>query len=284
MVKKSRVVLIAALCLVSGVLLPWGSAFGMTQVPGNGQSSTGIIRYGTPNPAATHIVVQGVKTSGGCQFVLTGQGAAGDQAVTEFQETSYDPATCQSSIDEIQTSAPVSPTTSSANDGAGQSNGLNGTPSVSPAVAKCANPDRDTHHSYSHDNCIDSWFQDVVGKHLTEVRNEVQWNPANGCASSGRAFASWYATWLANDGWFEDFSNFVPSFNCSGVRSALLDSNISGDYGIEFENDIFCALSETTTWFASQITGHGNGSYSWSVGWEKVGACEGLLSWHAQAS
>lgn len=280
--QKALLAAIGAFALMGGVV-PWSNVSAAAQPPANQQSSTGIIRYSAQNPNVPHLVVTGVKVAGGCRFVLGGNGPA--PTSTQFQETAYDPATCQSFIDEVPAQAAAAASTpASQSAGGGQASGNTDVAAAPAAIPKCANPARDTHHSYSHDNCIDSWFQDVVGKHLTEVRNEVQWNPANGCASYGRAFASWYATWLANDGWYEVFSHFEPSFSCSGVRSALLDSNISGNYGIEFENDIFCMLSETTTWFASQITGKANGSYSWSVGWEKVGACEALLSWHAQAS
>lgn len=290
--KKPLVTTLSVLGLVGSVLLP-ASASAAAQPQGNREHPAALIHYSTPKPKALHIVLKGVKTSNGCKFTLSGKVSASKAArhvVTEYNETSYNPATCQSFLDEIQVPASATPAASpgqsaaTSEDGGSQSNGLDGTAGVSAATPKCANPYRDTHHSYSHDNCIDSWFQDVVGKHLTEVRNEIQWNPAHGCADYGRADSSYYATWLANDGWFEDFSHFVPTFTCSKVVSALEDSSISGDYGIEFENDIFCAGNETTNWYASHISGYGDGSYYWHVGWAKYGACEALLSWHYQES
>lgn len=291
--KNPLVTTLSVLGLVGSVLLP-ASASAVAQSQGNREHAAGIIHYSTPDPKALHIVLKGVKASNGCKFSLSGKVSASKAAkhvITEYNETSYDPATCQSFIDEIQVPAAAAPTASpgrsaAASDaGGGQSNGLDGVAGVSANVPKCANPYRDTHHSYSHDNCIDSWFQDVVGKHVTEVRNEIQWNPAHGCADYGRAYSSWDATWLANDGWFEDFSHFVPTFTCSKVVSALEDSSLGNPpYGIEFENDIFCAGSETTNWYASHISGYGNGSYYWHVDWAKYGACQSLLSWHDQAS
>ena len=290
--KNPLVAALSVLGLVGSVLLP-ASASAAAQPQGIREHAVGIIHYSTPDPKALHIVLKGVKTSNGCKFSMSGRVSAGKAAkhvITEYNETSYDPATCQSFIDEIQVPASAAPTaspsqsTAASEDGGGQSNGLAGAAGQSALVATCYNPDRDTSHYYSHDKCIDSWFQDVVGKHVTEVRNEVQWNPANGCADYGRAYSSWYATWLANDGWFKDFSHFVPTFTCSKVKSSLEDSNFSPPYGIELENDIFCAGSETTNWYHSYITGYSDGSYYWHVDWAKYGACSGLLSWHYHLS
>jgi hypothetical protein len=277
--------------LVGGVLIPAGSASARTDsspMP----SSAGIIHYATPNPRAVHIVLKGTKTAQGCKFNLRGTGSkahrAAGQTVPQYHETAFNPNTCQSFIDEVQVIPSRRSTTARSGEksvGAGHRSGgkVAASPRLSPAVAHCDNPFRDPNTgAYSNDACIHSWFVDPVGIHVNDVMNEVQWNPQFGCAAYGPWYSSWHATWLSADGWFQNFNNFIFSGDCNGVTSALLDGNISGNFGIEFENDVFCGLNETTTWYAPQLTGHADGSYSWNVGWEKVGLCEGLLSFQLQ--
>jgi hypothetical protein len=188
-------------------------------------------------------------------------------------------ASCQ---DEIQLSAQlntsqVSGSGAAAAQDAGGGQGNLGPEAPTPAAgagASCKNPSASGRY-FPDSACIDSWLEDPVGIHVNELANEVQWTPGSGCANHGAAYASWYAQWVP-DGWYPTNNNFYPSFSCSAV--------VSKSYVI-FVNYVFCAgLYTYTDYYPQVIQGFANGGYSWSVSWAKLGACAGLLSWHAAPS
>jgi hypothetical protein len=256
-------------------------------------AATGLIRYSAQNPSARHMVLTGKKTSsGGCLFRLSGN--TGTPSL--YTETAYDPNTCQSFIDMTQAASAPSASagkpaaqgdSSEASTGQGDSS-VGAAPAFTetPAAAQatCTDPYRDTHHSYSHSACIHSWFHDPPGIHVNDVTNEVQWNPGSGCATHGRSYSSGYLKWYTTTGWQLYHNHFLDSFNCSGVTSDYIDPSRSDNAGAIFINGLFCVATVTYTYYASQITGFSNGSYTWQVDWSKTGACQSLLTFQASAS
>lgn len=245
-----------------------------------------LVRYAAQNPSATHLVIKGTPVAGGCAFTATGTGdgaAAKSSATTartipRYSETAYNPKTCESFVDRIDVPFVAEPAGALPDGAAGGSGGgsgkVSGPSAVNPLVARCNNPYRDTSRGYSHDACIHMWFEDPPGIHVNDVRNEVQWNPASGCASYGYAYASYYWTLLWQTGWWNTVDIYSPSFTCSGVTSRTTEI---------FQNDLFCATTISgTAYDPSYITGYANGSYYWSVSWRKVGLCQALLSFHYQ--
>jgi hypothetical protein len=256
-------------------------------------AATGLIRYSAQNPSARHMVLTGKKTSsGGCLFQLSGN--TGMPSL--YTETAYDPNTCLSFIDVTRAASalPASGGKSPARQassatgsgqggrsiGAGHASGK----TLAAALATCTDPNRDTHHSYSHSACIHSWFHDPPGIHVSDVTNEVQWNPGSGCATHGSSYASGYLQWYTTTGWQLYHNHFLDSFNCSGVTSDYIDPSRSDNAGAIFINGIFCAATVTYTYYASQITGFSNGTYTWQVDWSKTGLCQNLLTFQASAS
>lgn len=257
-------------------------------------STQTLIRYSTPNPRADHITLRGKHLGKGCLFSLHGYSSprqVKSGTVTFYNETAYNPTSCQSLIDVVRIpranatpSAPPTQTSSEASTGQGAAyDGPDGVATPNNQ-ATCTNPYRDTHHSYSHSACIHSWFHDPPGFHVNDVTNEVQWNPGSGCATHGRAYASGYLQWLTSTGWFLYHNVFIDSFNCHGVVSAYIDVHRSDNAGAIFRNDTFCMATVTYTYYASQITGNPNGSYQWQVDWSKTGLCQNLLTFQAKAS
>lgn len=240
----------------------------------------GVIGYSAQNPRATHVVLKGARVPGGCTFTATGKGSASRSAATAVRgtvvrqvETAYDPATCTSYIDQLAVPAaqqPLTTTPSVVGGGArvAGSRAASARPAVSPLVARCTNPFRNTSSSFLDDACIHSWFQDASGFHVNDVRNEVQWNPSGGCASSGFASTSYY--WTEQAGWFNTLDRFASTYACSGVTSQTSES---------FQNNTYCSGSAlSTTYDPGFITGHADNSYNWSVTWRKVGSCQSLLA------
>lgn len=264
---------------------------------------SGLIRYSAQNPSARHVTLTGKKSGGGCTFKLTGSTAAAQAksgVTTFYHETAYNPSTCQSFIDVSQvkaaSAAPARPAGAAAPSAAeqgtastGQGTAFSGTaPSppaaVTPAAATCADPYRDTAHSYADSACIHSWFHDPPGIHVNDVTNEVQWNPGSGCANHGRSYSSGYLQWYTTSGWQLYLSHFASSATCGGIVSSYIDPSRSDNAGAAFVNTIFCAATVTYTYYASQITGFSNGSYQWQVDWSKTGLCQNLLTFQAAAS
>jgi len=256
-------------------------------------ASTGLIRYSAQNPNARHMVLTGKKTSnGGCLLQLSGN--TGTPSL--YTETAYNPDTCQSFIDEAPAGSALpdsagqqviqqdSSATSAGQGGASAGTDPNFTENAAAAQATCTDPRRDTHHSYSHSACIHSWFHDPPGIHVNDVTNEVQWNPGSGCATHGASYASGYLQWYTPSGWQLYHNHFLDSFNCSGVTSDYIDPSRSDNAGAAFVNEIFCAATVTYTYYASQITGFSNGTYTWQVDWSKTGLCQNLLTFQASAS
>jgi hypothetical protein len=274
-VVATTAVLVGAVPVAANAQTPSDSA-------GTASATQGMVRYGAQNPQATHIVVQGTRIDGGCQFTAAGEGSAAQASTTgakqeafQYAETAYDATTCQSYVD--RTTAPISTASkATAANGVGGGATSNGKASAPPAAgtlaARCNNPYRDTSHGYSSDACIHTWFQDPPGIHVNDVNNEVQWNPGAGCATNGYSYASYAWSLLWQTGWWHTVEFWRPAFSCSGVTSNTTEI---------FENDLFCATTISgTAYDPSYITGFGNGSYSWSVSWRKVGLCQGLLSFH----
>lgn len=240
--------------------------------------AAGMIRYAEPNPAATHVVLQGTRVAGGCAFTATGTGTASTSrhnAVRQV-ETAYDAASCTSYADRLTVPATrQSATADAVRSGGGSRAGasraaVTAESAVSPLVARCLNPYRNTTGSFSRDACIHSWFQDPNAVHVTDVRNEVQWNPAAGCASYGVSSTSYY--WAEQSGWFNTLDRFSSTYACAGVTSQTSEG---------FQHNTYCSGSAaTTTYDPGYITGHADGSYNWSVTWRKTGSCQlafGLL-------
>ncbi|HKT05994.1 MAG TPA: hypothetical protein VJT31_41335 [Rugosimonospora sp.] len=214
------------------------SAASAAPAPGTG----GLVQYSASNPQATHVVLQGTRVAGGCQFTTIGKGATSAARVRQV-ETAFNAQTCTSYLDQVA-AAPVAK------------------PAVSARVASCLNPFRSTSTFYLDDACIHSWFQDGSGNHVTDVRNEVQWNPSGGCATAGADFASYYAFRAA--GWSQTLNSFTSSFSCAGVTSQTSQS---------FQSTTFCSGTSVTTFDPGFVTGHGDGSYNWSVTWRKSSSC-----------
>jgi len=256
-------------------------------------AATGLIRYSAQNPSARHMVLTGKKTAdGGCSFQLRAKVGAPSQ----FTETAYDPSTCQSFID-VTAAAPVrsasvaksvaADATAATDSGQGDTSAgdvPDFTDVLAASQATCTDPYRDTGHSYSHSACIHSWFHDPPGIHVNDVTNEVQWNPGSGCATHGRAYSSGYLKWYTPSGWQLYLNHFIDSFRCAGVTSDYINPSRSDNAGAGFVNEIFCAATVTYTYYASQITGFANGTYTWQVDWSKTGLCQSLLTFQASAS
>ncbi|MEV6343796.1 hypothetical protein [Actinoplanes sp. NPDC051851] len=234
----------------------------------------GLVRYAAQDPAAAHVTLRGTKVAGGgCRFTATGTGSAGETTAVQQVETAFDAATCTSYLDRTEVAAGTTATATVTRSG-GSGRGAAGTTAgpeegVSAQVASCYNPYRSTAYYYSSDACIHSWFQDAYGNHLNDVRNEVQWNPYNGCATYGYSYASNY--WSYASGWINYLNGWTPSFSCSGVTSQS---------SVGFYTNSYCGYSYDY-YSPGYLTGYGDGSYAWSVTWYKSSSCTmafGLLN------
>ncbi|MCA1709106.1 MAG: hypothetical protein LC808_39835 [Actinobacteria bacterium] len=130
------------------------------------------------------------------------------------------------------------------------------------------------YHNYA---CNHVWFEDPVGWHVNDVANEVQWNPTIGScaygAGTGPAYGSsiWY--WLTATGWYvKGQPQFTTSYTCSGVTSTTTST---------FENDKFCALQTTHTYYnGNSVTGDQYGGFQTGGTYNKDGGCNDWLSQH----
>jgi len=244
--------------------------------PAGASAPTGLVRYAPSDPRATHVVVKGTKTAAGCAFTATGTGKAAPGTSVKQVETAFDATTCTSYLD--RTTAPAGSAAAAApaaRSGGGARSGTAkaGARAVEGAagalVARCVNPYRNTVNYYSHDACVHSWFQDVNGVHVNDVRNEVQWNPYNGCATYGISSTSYYYTTYS--GWYNNLDRFASTFACSGVTSQTSEG---------FYANSFCGYPAGDRYDPGYVTGRADGSYNWSVTWYKNASCSlafGLL-------
>lgn len=266
---KQHVVRIA-LATVVGAATALAAAQAPAGAAGGGRTNGGLVRYSEQDPAATHVVLKGTKVAGGCAFTLTGTGSSGKHTAVKHVETAFDEATCTTYLDReaVSTTSAASDVGGVARSGAdGKASGT-GTAAaedaVSPAVATCYNPARSTSATYSRDACMLFWFTpSSTSEHQINLSTEVQWNPANGCATYGSSYASDYYTTLS--GWSVNLNTWAPSFSCSGVTSYTSKG---------FTSSTYCPGSTTTGAFdPAYITGKSDGSYSWAVSWRTTSSC-----------
>lgn len=265
---RKRWLLVLSLAVWSGTIVqPWPANAGPASDVTEQFEGPGIVRSTKPNPNASHFVLQGVSVNGVCRFTFETAGVAtrGTTGGIRYSQIAYDPRTCRSlievtAISRVSEGAPAVEA-EEAGGGAGGEDASGGPQSNSTPQVLCPfeNPYRDYQHTYTKDACVHSWFSDVVGIHVNDLTNEVQWNPGGGCANNGWSYASWYAKWLSETGWEMESNTFSPSFSCTAVISKN---------NTRFENPIFCALIRVATWYDPQrITGKANGTYVVSGAW-----------------
>jgi hypothetical protein len=239
------------------------------QSPAGAATKDSVVRYAAQDPGAAHVVLQGTKVPGGCKFTASGTGSAARKTVVKQVETAFDAASCTSYLDRTVTAAAAQPAAAAAATGGGAGRGgaartgartADGV--AAPLVARCLNPYRNTTYYYSRDACVHSWFQDVNGVHVNDIRNEVQWNPYGGCATYGASWASYYYT--LGSGWANNLDRFASSFSCSGVTSQTSEG---------FYSNAFCGYPASDRYDPGYVTGRADGSYAWSVTWYKSASC-----------
>ncbi|WP_030442555.1 hypothetical protein [Actinoplanes subtropicus] len=253
-------------------LMGAATALAAVQAPAAAAPSGGtngeLVRYVQQDPAATHVVLKGTKVADGCAFTLTGTGSSARHGAVKQVETAFDAASCTSYVDRKAISAPVAAVGGAVRSGTeGKASGARTATAEKAAgakVANCYNPGRSTSTTYLDDACVIFWFANpTTGVHVVGLANEVQWNPANGCATYGSSYASDYYSTLA--GWSVNLNSWTPSFSCSGVTSYTSKG---------FYNNTYCSGSAATVAFdPAYLTGRADGSYSWSVSWRKTGSC-----------
>lgn len=233
------------------------------------------MHYRKPPSVLQNLIVQGRPTAGGCELSMTvpvPMRGKHPGKVLRYDETAYDPTTCTSEIAVSLTTPARRPGNADTDH---QSSGVASAPTVGAGqpgggqgiASTCVNPARDTSRFYSHSYCIHSWFEDPPGLHVNDVTNEVQWNPANGCATWGWSYASAYLQWLAGTGWRLLGHNFFPE---ASSHEAI------------FENTTFCAPFTTLTGYNQRMTGQADGGANWEYRWAKNGVCSFLLSFHTE--
>lgn len=116
---------------------------------------------------------------------------------------------------------------------------------------------------------LKAWAEDIVGLDVNNVHARVSYDyngTRNWNALGSGCNGSWW--WLSNTGWFRPDYNYFCQYenNYTKVHSST--------YG-RYQNNRFCATFNVSNAFArANLWGHGNGSLTYSVGWQvNTGNC-----------
>jgi hypothetical protein len=230
---------------------------------------------GTPS----YQMIQGSRTpDGGCSFGTTSMSMAPPASVPaalEEDEVSVDAPDC-AAVMEVG-SPPASAISATPPAGSSSASAAAQVLPASPSVAHAARTDPVAHAAavYESAGYWHGWFQDPAGIHVNDVYDHVHWRWNGGCTTEtapGGNDASW--SWFP-DGWFVNDN--------AGTGYARYCYNADTSTYMQFENPVFCALTDTyTSYWPNHVDGYYNGSLGGGTAWSDSGLCTGLLGFHGQ--
>jgi hypothetical protein len=233
-----------------------------------------VIRYQSKQTLVdtTRFVVQGKKNDHGCTFaaVVNIPSRSGRLAVNEL---AYDPEKCLSLLER---GTPTAHDTGQRGDKSLEGSGVGGKTGSANVGTQSVAPPCTAFSGWCWYIGFHSWFEDPIAIHVNDVTNDISWpQDSTTCAlPAGTSFGWGYRyQWYTPTGWTLEEHNETSPGDCNSVRSSSY---------AHFLNTPFCPDNTWTNVYYDRntIIGYPGGFAQGQIGWDKNGACNGLLSYH----
>jgi hypothetical protein len=229
----------------------WGSKASAAQA----QGTSGWTYYplGISLSEQTVSILSGARgPDGSCSFAQTESEPAG--SITHYSiETGFNPTTCQLQLTKGIGSGDSPAAASATTTDAGTSQSLATSTSTAPIATGATDP---AYSAYAENQWLD-----VINIQLNAQEQWDYWDVSNDCVTDSSDTTQW--DWETTTGWYNRFTNMYPVNNGCASQGAQANSG--------FENDTFCALQYTTSYFGiyqgsvynDYLVGLPTGSYSY---------------------